>query len=426
MIKRDFPAALVGANPALLGLPSWLQTFMDNNVIHLRSPDHVVKKERRLAEKPVFEKGKVDVIIAMFTRTAERSTELDFSDTYFVAHQRMFVLATSAAQSSNDLAGGVIAVVASSTAETTVRLLFPQAKALAVVDHAEGLRQLDAGTAGRFVSDDVWIAGTMQANPGRYRVLPGNLSDEAYAVAVPKGNPGLPKAVNSAVKEFLISGRWAEGYQKNFGQPAPAPPADPATVTLSDIGQEKLGDAARVATPQGPKDQPLPKRMLAQKKIRVGVKVNVPGLAFRDLTTGAWSGWKSISPGSCVAIVWERGCGGICAGGNAAADAVFALDIFVVRPALQALGVAQHVADDELVASGHGGQTAAVSLSGGVRGPARLCGDGLLWGCGTFDIMRFIHLVEALAGGRFEVAPFLKAACIMGWRRSRIGFPICR
>ena len=39
VIKRANPAALVGANPLLLGLPAWLQRLVDRNATRLRSPD---------------------------------------------------------------------------------------------------------------------------------------------------------------------------------------------------------------------------------------------------------------------------------------------------------------------------------------------------------------------------------------------------
>jgi len=52
-IKGRLPDALVGSNPLPLGLPPWLQRFLDRNATHLRGHDELAKQAARLAVRPV-------------------------------------------------------------------------------------------------------------------------------------------------------------------------------------------------------------------------------------------------------------------------------------------------------------------------------------------------------------------------------------
>src|SRR6185437_7703848 len=75
VIKRAIPEALVGSNPLLLGLPVWLQRFVDRRVTSLRDPDDLIRQGRRFAERALLEKGDVDVIVATLTMTPERAEQ---------------------------------------------------------------------------------------------------------------------------------------------------------------------------------------------------------------------------------------------------------------------------------------------------------------------------------------------------------------
>ena len=104
-IKRSLPDAQVGSNPLPLGLPPWLQRFLDRNATQLRSHEEMARQAKRLAVRPMGMHTDVDVLVAMLTRTAGRAQQVAFSTDYYVASQTLLVKAGSGAESVGDLAG---------------------------------------------------------------------------------------------------------------------------------------------------------------------------------------------------------------------------------------------------------------------------------------------------------------------------------
>ncbi len=294
-IKRARPEAQVGANPLLLGLPVWLQRLVDWNVTRLRRRDDLVKQGQRFAERPLLERGAVDVVVATLTRTPERARQVAFSDTYYVAGQMLLVPAGSGLASAARLDGGTLAAVKTSTAEREAPRLFPTARLLRVDDYPAALVALEAGRADALLADDVILRGLVAAHPGRYRLLGERLTDEPYAAAVALGSGELLDVVNAAVREFKASGAWAASYAEHLGPPIPVPP--PATGrALADAGPEASPAAAR-ATPGAPAGPlPLAREGTALRRIQdrgclvVAVKQDVPGFGYRDPRTGELRG----------------------------------------------------------------------------------------------------------------------------------------
>ena len=71
-IRRIRPNARVGANPLVLGLPRWLQRWIDRNATHLQSPEAAKRQAERIAQSRLNEGGRVDCTIAQLTMTLER------------------------------------------------------------------------------------------------------------------------------------------------------------------------------------------------------------------------------------------------------------------------------------------------------------------------------------------------------------------
>src|SRR5205085_3112504 len=105
IIKQSNPDAMVGVNPMLLGLPGWVQGIIDWNVTRLRNWNDWLRKGQRYSRRRGFERGQVDVMLAALTATRDRSEQVDFSDSYFVAGQALLVAAESQAQSPQDVEG---------------------------------------------------------------------------------------------------------------------------------------------------------------------------------------------------------------------------------------------------------------------------------------------------------------------------------
>jgi beta-glucosidase/6-phospho-beta-glucosidase/beta-galactosidase/ABC-type amino acid transport substrate-binding protein len=293
LIKQGNAGAQVGVNPMVLGLPTWLQWLIDRNVTGLHSQQDLHKQGRRFAERGLLEHGQVDVVIATLTATRERAEQVDFSEPYYIAFQKLLVPIDSAIQEPRDLAGKAVAVVKSSTSEDSIVTLLPEANARVVDTYDDALKELDSGTVSAILSDDTILLGLMQQHPARYRLLnnlPGS-QPEPYAGAVAKGNPDLLEAVDAAVRNFKSSGAWASSFAHYFpGQPVPTPPPIGTRATLADINGMKPNQS----TGQGPAPEANRKTVLERIKERgyliVAVKQDVPGFGYRDPKTGELSG----------------------------------------------------------------------------------------------------------------------------------------
>lgn len=292
IIKRANPDALVGTNPLLLGLPVWLQRWINQNVTQLRNEDDLRTKLRRYVTPGPTEHGAVDVVIATLTQTPEREQQVMFSEVYFVAGQRLMVKAGSAADQVQDLAGQVVAVVKSSTAERSLPLL-PQAQALVVRDYAAALQALDSARAAALLADDTILQGLMAQHPGQYKLIGERLTTEPYAVAVAQGHGDLLDVVDLAVRRFKSSGAWAECYTRHLAQPAPETPKNTLRALSSVAGSQIAERALRQ------EDQPRPplaapgtalRRIQDRGYLIAAVKQDVPGLGYHDPSTGELSG----------------------------------------------------------------------------------------------------------------------------------------
>jgi beta-glucosidase/6-phospho-beta-glucosidase/beta-galactosidase/ABC-type amino acid transport substrate-binding protein len=311
VIKRANPNARVGANPAMLGLPLWAHRLLNWNAARVRTSEDWARQERRFAERSVLEQGEVDMLIATLTLTPERAEQMDFSHVYYVAGQMLMVKADSEITGLADIGGKKVAVVKTSTAQSAIRTLIPEARVQEVDSYPVALKALDAGEVDAILSDDTILRGFIKQNAGQYKLVGDKLTAEPYGVAVAKGNPELSDAVNNAVLYFIETGDWEESYQKHFpGEPVPPRPESALQATVSDISgieesteRKAIGSVMSVMgvvqvqeeLPEAPGLPPAPRRSLlrrVQKRghIVVGVKEDVPGFGYRDPQTGEWSG----------------------------------------------------------------------------------------------------------------------------------------
>jgi len=291
IIKESNPDAMVGVNPMLLGLPGWVQGIIDWNVTRLRNWNDWLRKGERYSRRRGFERGQVDVILATLTATRERTEQVDFSESYFVASQALLVLAESQAQSLKDLYGKRVAILRHSTSHQLLHRLLPETHKLVVGSLGEALQSLDSGRADAFLSDDIILHGLISQQPGRYRILDTLETSEQYAAATAKGHRGLLESINRAIQKFIESGDWAVSVEKNMPGLAAQPLTEEGmSATLSDIN--KWQPSREVVRPQvrhfGRRS--IMKHGKRRGNIVIAVKEDVPGMSYRDPQSGELRG----------------------------------------------------------------------------------------------------------------------------------------
>lgn len=165
--------------------------------------------------------GRIDCIWNGFTVTEERKKVLDYTDAYLNNTQVFVVLAGSDVQEAGDLKGRNVCAQEGSTSETAMNKqpevrdgfgtwkLYP--------DFSSCFMDLEAGRMDAILGDSVLINYYMQKKPGAFRVLPGVVANEEYAVGVKKGNENLVKLLNDGFKKVEASGEAAKISEKWFG-----------------------------------------------------------------------------------------------------------------------------------------------------------------------------------------------------------------
>lgn len=292
-IKALRPEAKVGANPLVLGLPGWMQRFVDWQTMRVRSERDLTRQARWITEHRLLEIGAVDVVIAQMSATRDRSQQIQFSEAYYMGGQRLMVLASAAFRTAADLARKHTAAVASTTSETALASVLPDARELQVDDYDAALASLDCGSADAVLGDEVILRGAMTRRPGTYRFVGERLTDEPYAVGVPLGSRELLNVVDAAVRSFKAAPGWAEAWKRNFpGEPLSEPPLAGGRQTLADL----RGRDARMVPPEGFSKRVGFRDALVRIRRRghvvVGVHDDVPGMALYDPAKHAWSGFE--------------------------------------------------------------------------------------------------------------------------------------
>ncbi len=154
--------------------------------------------------------GKADVGLAGMTVTDDRKINFDFSTSYATGVQVIIVKDGSKITSVDDLMKGgfTIGVQQSTTGDlyTTSDL---EEKNLGTINRynkgADAVQALVAGKVDCVVIDNEPAKAYVAANQG-LKILDTEYIEEQYAIAMPKNNAELGKAVNSALESLIADG----------------------------------------------------------------------------------------------------------------------------------------------------------------------------------------------------------------------------
>jgi len=180
---------------------------------------------------PYLNEGKADIIFSTMTANEDRSKQIDFTDTYYVAGQSLLVPVNSDITGVADLSGKSVGTVKGSTSEKNVRAFAPNASIELFDKYSDAVQAMDAGRVQAVTTDDIILLGFQRDNPEKFKVVGGQFTQEPYAGGVKKGNTELLTEANAAIRDAKTNGRWAEIYKTWIGtDPTVTPPQDWADV----------------------------------------------------------------------------------------------------------------------------------------------------------------------------------------------------
>ncbi len=156
--------------------------------------------------------GKYDMAVAGITANDERRQNMNFSENYYTASQAIIVMADSEIAAAADLEGKNISCQEGTTGEQY--LLDNGYTIQSFKTGAEAISALTAGKVDAVVIDDAVARALSEKQEGKTVVLDEALTQEAYAIALQKGNDELTEKINGALAELKESGKLAEIFAK--------------------------------------------------------------------------------------------------------------------------------------------------------------------------------------------------------------------
>ena len=111
------------------------------------------------AREPAITPGRVDMVIATFTYTADRDTRIDFSRAYYKATGRLLVPNNSAIRSIADLAGKTVVTTSGSIYDRWMKNCFKDTKVLVTDSFTNALIAFRDGRADALMWDDTVLLG---------------------------------------------------------------------------------------------------------------------------------------------------------------------------------------------------------------------------------------------------------------------------
>jgi glutamate transport system substrate-binding protein len=166
---------------------------------------------------PFLERGTVDLILSTMTINAERDTEIDFSEPYYIAQGRILVPGDSDIKGLEGLAGNRVCTALGSTYEETIREDAPDADLKLVDTYSECLELLQNGAIDAISTDDVILTG-MIIQDDTLKMVGDPLTTEPYGVGIKDGDKQLKDFVDGVLRQVEEDGRWEETYQKWVGR----------------------------------------------------------------------------------------------------------------------------------------------------------------------------------------------------------------
>jgi polar amino acid transport system substrate-binding protein len=148
------------------------------------------------AREPALTTGRVDMVIATFTYTADRDTRIDFSRAYYKATGRLLVTNNSSISSIANLAGKTVATTSGSIYDRWVKNCFKDTKLVVTDSFTNALLAFRDGRADTLMWDDTVLLGIAVTDPA-YKLTNDLFLPLPYGIGVRQGNTALKAWIDS-------------------------------------------------------------------------------------------------------------------------------------------------------------------------------------------------------------------------------------
>lgn len=183
---------------------------------------------------PFLNEDKVDLIISTMTINEERKTQIDFSNVYYIAEQRLLVAKNSKVKDVASLESqkANVCTAKGSTSEKNVRAIAPSAVVTLQDGYSQCFQLLQNEQTDAVTTDDVILVGLLKNDPKNFKLTGDAFSKEPYGMGIKKGRVGFVEFINEVLTDVKEDGTWEKLYDK-WVKPltgaSEEPPPDTAT-----------------------------------------------------------------------------------------------------------------------------------------------------------------------------------------------------
>jgi glutamate transport system substrate-binding protein len=199
-----------------------------------------------------FARGELDMGFPLFavtqTRLQVNAVELsyEFTDPYFVAHQRLLVPADSGVRQIGDLAGKTVCSLIDPATEIRLDEIEPSIESIDVERPEECARALKRGEADAATASDVVLMNVLvqleeQGRTGDFELAGDDITTEGLGAITRKG-ASLAAFVDRVLADSEDEGRWTTAFE-TWIEPYTDAPAEPSDLTLEDAAALFPSDA---------------------------------------------------------------------------------------------------------------------------------------------------------------------------------------
>ena len=148
------------------------------------------------AREPAISTGRVDMVIATFTYTADRDTRIDFSRAYYKATGRLLVPNNSSIRSLADIAGKTVVTTSGSIYDRWMKNCHKDTKVLVTDSFTNALIAFRDGRADALMWDDTVLLG-IAVTDRNYKLTSDLFLPLPYGIGLRQGNTALQAWINS-------------------------------------------------------------------------------------------------------------------------------------------------------------------------------------------------------------------------------------
>src|SRR5919106_339701 len=168
--------------------------------------------------EPFIQDGQVDIVVATYTINDERKEVVDFAGPYYEAGQMIMVLESNTdINGPDDLAGTTVCTVEGSTPAENIRTNYPEAELSLTGAYSDCLEPLRNGQVDAVSTDNVILSGSVDQNPGEFKLVGEPFTEEPYGIGLEKGDDDFRNFINDVLEASFEDGRWAEAWESTAG-----------------------------------------------------------------------------------------------------------------------------------------------------------------------------------------------------------------